>query len=443
MMNETLKRIGQQKGWDEDETLDEFATFVSQQFPEVWGQIGNSLKGLADADADDYAFFADSFDVHINRRSGGSGKGEEWVGMIVGYGGHRDTMERQRNLAVESAEGNLPQTLRYGIQYNGNPVGIGRAFEKNGNWLLLDADDKQILSEKAEKGPPRWAIPINDGKSHIALIGSKNGQRYGKPAYMAKREWLFVGNKTNSFLNDGPLPPRTLECSFESANLHLQMHRPIRFKAEEAEGWPDKDVTILRTGNMSPSYDLDWVPDGQVDTATRLFKAHQFMAQFLPVVDLSEMMDYHDKNATQSPNGKEYGPTFAITGVVDYIDHDGKEAPAFIEGGFKHSLTMTSQSLRRDSPDASIWIEMSRHLVTEHNALKVKKQDGWHTYARGSRVWAVVRSRTWNATDGSVNLSLDALGIYAMPLRSIIAVEPDEDTSDLSNLDDFAGGVAE
>ena len=192
---------------------------------------------------------------------------------------------------------------------------------------------------------------------------------------------------------------------------------------------------------MNPTYDLSWVPDVQLETATKLFQPDQFMAQYMPVVDLNDLFEYHEKNLTVSSNGKEYGPTFAITGVVDYIDHDGKEAPSFIEGGFKHSLTITSQSLRRDNPDANLWVEVTRHLVEQHNALKVKRADGWKTYARGSRVWVIVRSRTWDATDGSVNMSLDGMGVHAMPLRSIVAEEPDEKVSDLGGLDDFSGGA--
>jgi hypothetical protein len=440
MMNETLKRIGTSKGWSDEETTSKFAVFVQESFPEVWTQNGNKLDGL---DADDLDFFSASFDVSMNRRTGGGGgKGEEWVGMIVAYNGRRDTMERQRTLAVDSAEGNLAQALRYGMQYNGNPVGIGRAYlNDGGDWVLVDADDKQVHSEKASDKPPRWVIPINGGQMHIAMIGSKNGGKYPKPAFMPKREWVFIGNKKDLFLSDGPLPPRTLECSFESADLHLQMHRPIRFKAEEAEGWPDKTKTILRTGNMTASYDLEWVPDAQLDKATAIFKPDQFMAQFMDVVDLNDLWEYHDANATTSPNGKTYGPTFAISGVVDYIDYDGKEAPSFIEGGFKHSLTISSNSLRRDNPDASLWVELTRYLVDNHQALKVLKQDGWKPYARGSRVWIVVRSRTWDATDGSRNMSLDGLSTYAMPMRSIVAQEPDAQSSDLTGLNDFSGGA--
>lgn len=179
MMNETLKRIGTSKGWSDEETMSKFAVFVQESFPEVWTQNGNKLDGL---DADDLDFFSASFDVSMNRRSGGGGgKGEEWVGMIVAYNGRRDTMERQRTLAVDSAEGNLAQALRYGMQYNGNPVGIGRAYlNDGGDWVLVDADDKQVHSEKASDKPPRWVIPINGGQMHIAMIGSKERWQISK-----------------------------------------------------------------------------------------------------------------------------------------------------------------------------------------------------------------------------------------------------------------------
>ena len=102
-------------------------------------------------------------------------------------------------------------------------------------------------------------------------------------------------------------------------------------------------------------------------------------------------------------------------------------------------MTITSNSLRRETPDASLWVEMSRYLVDSHNALKAKKPAGWLTYAKGSRVWVLVRSRTWESTDGNQNMSLDALGIHADPLRSTVVEEPDETVSDLANLDDFTG----
>jgi hypothetical protein len=435
--NESLNRLSEQKGWSKEDTEEKLAKFIAESFPEVWSQNGQKIDGL---DPDDLDFFISSFDVHMNRRtSSGGGKGDEYVGMIVAYNGRRDTMERQRNLAIESAEGNLPQTLRYGIQYNGNSVPIGRAFKRDsGDWVLMDADDKQVHSEKSDT-PPRWCIPINNGQMYIGMISQKDGRRYPKPAFMAKREWLFIGNKKDLFLQEGALPPKILECSFESADVDLLMHQPIRFKAEEADGWPIKENKILRTGNIAASYDLEWVPDDQMDVALQLFKPDQFLAQFMDVVDLNDLMDHHNSKATMTPNGREVGPTFAITGTIDYIDHDGKEAPAFIEGGFKHSLTLTSNSLRRDNPDANVWVELNRYLVETHHAFKVRKGEGWKPYARGSRVWIVVSSRTWENNDGDMNLSLDGKSVYAMPLRSIVAQEPSEADNDLTGLDDFGG----
>ena len=141
-LNETLIRLREQKDLSEEAILNEFTTFVSEKFPEVWASAGGTLDGLT---PDDFDFFSSSFDVHLNRRSGGGGgKGEEYVGMIVGYNGCRDTMERQRTLAIESAEGNLPQALRYGIRYNDATVPIGRAYHEGGNWILVDADDKEV-----------------------------------------------------------------------------------------------------------------------------------------------------------------------------------------------------------------------------------------------------------------------------------------------------------
>ena len=98
-------------------------------------------------------------------------------------------------------------------------------------------------------------------------------------------------------------------------------------------------------------------------------------------------------------------------------------------------MTLTSQSLRRDDPNAQMWIDVSRQLVSKHNAFKVKKADGWKPYTKGSRVWVVVRTRTWTSDNGDVNLNLDAKGVYAMPLRSIVAPDVSPASSDLSNLD--------
>ena len=91
-MDETLNRIKMKNGWTDEETLANFATFVSESFPEVWASAGGKVDGLEDEDRD---FFAQSWEVRTARGGGGNaGKGDTWVGMFVGYLGSRDTMER-------------------------------------------------------------------------------------------------------------------------------------------------------------------------------------------------------------------------------------------------------------------------------------------------------------------------------------------------------------
>ena len=75
--------------------------------------------------------------------------------------------------------------------------------------------------------------------------------------------------------------------------------------------------------------------------------------------------------------------------------------------------------------------------MEKQHAFRVKKADGWKDYASGSRLWVIVRSRTWQATDGSININLDAKGVYAMPLRSIVAKVAPADANDVSHTDGF------
>ena len=420
----------EKNSWNEEETKAAFAEFVKESFPEVWGASGQSLDKL---DTEDYDFFSSSWEITTNRRKGGSGgKGDEWVGMLVGYDGERDTMRKQRETAVSAAEGNFSQGLRYGIKMGDRQIGIGRVYLESGKWKVANADDAIIHAEDA-KGDlkPRWAIPLFNG-TYICLL--KDDKKSPKMAYMPKRTWFFIGNKKADFFIDGPgLEILPLECSFGAADVDLKILRPITFKAELEEAW-NGDGMILKALDIAPEYGLDWVPEEMLATATRMFSPDQYLAQAAPVVDLSEAMEYHMKHRKMLNSGRDFGPVFAVSGVVDYVDHDGK-ANEYTDGGFKHSLTLTSQSLRREDPNAQMWIDVSRTLVADHEAFKVKKADGWHDYAKGSRVWVVVRSRTWESTTGDINLNMDAKGVYAMPLRSIVAPKVSEETSDLGHLD--------
>lgn len=434
-MNDALKRIKDAKNWTDEETKDGFSQFVAENYPEVWAEARSNVAHLS---PDDLDFFSSAFEVNSVRRSGSGGKGEEWVGMIVAYDGTRDTMGRQRDAAMEAAEVNIGQALRYGIEQNGRTIPIGRVSFEDGEWVARDANDAVLHKESAKDGKPMWVIQLNNG-NHICLL--KNDNRSPKRAFMPKRKWIFIGNTKDAFFTDGPLPPMTLECSFSAAEVDLQMLRPIRFKAEKELAWKPADSTepeedILKALDLDPNYGLDWVDDAMVSKATQIFAPDQYLANFMPTVDLASVFDYHMDNRKVLSSGRDYGPVVAISGTVDYIDHAGKEN-AYTEGGFKHSLTLTSNSLRREDPKASLWVDVSRHLVEKHHAFHVKKADDWKDYASGSRLWAVVRSRTWQGTDGSVNLNLDALSVYAMPLRSIVAQPAPSTANDLSHTEGF------
>lgn len=430
-VNDTLKRIADKNGWSDKEVSEHFGSFVAESFPEVWAASGNTLLGLSE---DDFDFFSSSWEVTTERRTGGGGgKGDEWVGMVIGYDRTMDTMGRQREAAVSAAEFNMGNALRDGCMAGNRAVKIGRVSFSEGKWRVHNAADAVVFTEDGKEGElPRWCIPIHSGNTHIAML--KDDGKSPKIASLPKRTWFFVGNRKDAFLKEGPQPMMEIECSFEAAEEDLNLFQPILFRAEAEAAWNNPDKTILKATSISPNYGLDWVPEEALPAATAMFSPDQFMAQFGSFVDLGEAFDYHMENRTMLQSGKDFGPVFVVSGVVDYIDHDGKEHQ-WTEGGFKHSMTLTSQSLRRDDPNAQMWIDVSRQLVSKHNAFKVKKADGWKPYTKGSRVWVVVRTRTWTSDNGDVNLNLDAKGVYAMPLRSIVAPDVSPASSDLSNLD--------
>jgi len=437
MMNEALTRISKQKGWTDEETLEAFSEFVKENYPEIWTQAGTVLANLEEDDMD---FFSSAFEVNSVRRKGSGGKGETWVGMIVAYDGTRDMMERQRDTAIEAAEINLGQALRYGIKQSDRSIGLGRVVKENSEWVVKSADDSLLYKESAtDDKVPLWVIAINNGASHICLLKADN--RSPKRAFMVKRTWLFIGNTQEKFLSEGALPPMKLECSFGAAEVELEMLRPISFKAEMETAWKptgsdEPDENQLTALDIDATYGLDWVEESLRQKVTSLFAPDQFLANFMPSVDLADVFDYHMAERKMLSSGKDFGPLFAISGTVDYIDHAGKEN-LYTEGGFKHSITLTSNSLRREDANASLWVDVSRHLVEKQHAFQVKKADGWRDYAGGSRLWVVVRSRTWQGTDGSVNLNMDAKSVYAMPLRSIVAKEAPDDANDISHTSNF------
>jgi len=426
-----MKEIAERLGKAVEEVEKDFEEFVKKQYPESWEDAKGKLSKI---DSDDLDFFREAFRVNRVRRRGGFGKGDEYVGMIVGHVSLRDLMSKQRDLAIEQAEIDLNNVLRHGIRpyNNDNTVSIGRAHYAEGSWKVSNANDQVIHTEQGEESDiPVWAIAVPNKSYYIALLGANGPKR----ASSLKREWLFIGNTAEKFLTEGPLPPMRLECSFDAADVHLQMNKPISFKAEAGESYFNPDEAILKANNIDPSYGLGWVPDKQKSTAESMFAPDQYLSQFMGFVpDLSRVMDYYEDNKEYSEKtGRTYGPLFCLRGVVDYIDHEG-EANRYSDGGYRHSLTLSSAALRRDGEN-NLWVNVSRYLVNDHHAFQGLKFDSWCDYTAGTQVFLTVRSSTWESDMGETRLNLDALNVWPVPKRILWGQDAADD--DLSGLDGF------
>ena len=101
-MSDIFSEIAQRTGKTEAEVEKDFTGFVEGHYPDAW----KDAKGkLANLDDEDLEFFLESYRVNkIRARGASSGKGEDWVGMIVGHVSLRDLMSKQRDLATEQAE---------------------------------------------------------------------------------------------------------------------------------------------------------------------------------------------------------------------------------------------------------------------------------------------------------------------------------------------------
>ena len=431
-MSDIFSEIAQRTGKTEAEVEKDFTGFVEGHYPDAW----KDAKGkLANLDDEDLEFFLESYRVNkIRARGASSGKGEDWVGMIVGHVSLRDLMSKQRDLATEQAEIDLNNVLSHGIRpyNNDNTVGVGRVHYTDGSWKVSNAADQVIHTEQGDEGSlPPWAIAVPNKSYYVALLGPKGPKR----ASSLKREWLFVGNTADKFLVEGPLPPMRLECSFDAADVHLQMNKPISFKAEVGESYFNPEESILKANNIDPSYSLDWVPDAQRATAEAMFSPDQYLSQFMGyVTDLSSVMDYYEANTTYSEKtGRSYGPLFCMRGVVDYIDHDG-EPNRYTDGGHRHSMTLSSAALRRDGEN-NLWLNVSRYLVNDHHAFQGLDNDTWRDFTAGTQVFVTVRSSTWESDMGETRLNLDALNVWPVPRRILWGQDADDD--DLSGLDGF------
>ena len=429
-MDEVLDRIVNATGWSKDEAIGKLREFVAETYPELWTE---AKEDFANLDEEDAAFALTAFEVVTVRRggSGGGGKGDEYVGMVVGFAGERDLMRNQRTALID-ASGDVSSLLRYGVISGQNTVNVGRAFFRDGRWTVVDHQDSILYAQQgSENEAPEWAI---EGKTGVlfALMGA-NGPK--KP-YSYKREWLVVVNEKSKFLQEGPLPMMTLECSWDAATVDLRLNVPICFKAESDTAWYDGETMILKAGNIAPQYGLEWVEDNVLGRVEQMFSPEQFLTQFTPYVkDISEVYQYHDDNCRSTNTGREIGPTFLVRGVAEYVDHDGTENE-YSDGGFRHSMAITSQSLKREDPDGKIWCDASRKLVNL-GAFNVVKNGDVSRFAKGSQIFVLMQSRKYqNNTTGDFDLSFSARNVYASPLRAIVEVSVPEDSGDVG---DFSG----
>jgi len=430
-----LKATAKERGLSKDEVESAFTEWLKSALSDLWVAQGETLDNWDKDDKLDV--FKQYYAASARRAGGGSGSGETQVGMIIGYLGRQDNMRRQRQNAIDAAEINMDNVLKYGIVNNDKNIPIGRVYFDNGNWVAVDATDNRLHTEPGtQENPPNWVIPINSGVANICLLKQ---DRKPKIAYLWKARWVFSGNTIDKFLSEGPQAPVILECAFDAANVKLVMNVPISFRAEEATSWGTEE-RILEARNLDPNYGLDWVPEEALSKANAMFQPDQYIAQFIPVCPLEDYMNYHDsaENKITMNNGGEIGPIFAVMGEVDYINSDGKP-DEYAEGGARHPIVLTNQSLRREDPSNSgVWVNLNATHVNDHHAHKVKKDDGWHDYQQGSRVWCVVQTRTWISRDsGDINYNMDGLNVYALPLRSIVSPPPPADTNDVAQFDGF------
>ena len=439
-MNEMrLKGMADKTGKTIDDITKEFSTFVKESFSDAW----TDAKGILSAiDDEDFFFFLEAYEIREVRKrgSGGSGKGQEYVGMVVGLKGKRDIMGNQRKLAQESAEIDLANTMKYGITPFANKditVQVGRAHHGDGHWMVSNHSDQVVHREEGPQNLlPRWAIAVPGKSYYIALLGAKGP----KVAYSFKKEYYVVVNTPELFLKQGPLPMMVLELNFDAAEVNLNLNVPIKFKAETDKSYLFPDENILVANQIYPEYGLGWVDDAYLTTASDMFSPDQYLSQFMPYVsDLSGLHDYHDSNQKKSSKtGREYGSTVCIKGVVDYIDHDGKENQ-YADGGYVHNMTVSSQSLRRENSDAKLWVKVSADLKNEYNGFKGLKDGAWTDFTSGTQVFVVVTTSTWENQMGEINLNLDAHNIWAVPRRIFWAEKPTDESNDLDGLGGFRG----
>lgn len=436
--NECISEAAKLLGVSEDEARASFGAWMNETFPDMWEMVGKTTQGM---DADDYNDFADMY-VCANRPSGGGGggSGEEWVGMFIGFDRRFDLMKRKRESAIDIATSDLSGAMKNGFTYNSNKVGIGRAYISDGLWRAEHGSGTFVSKDKADTTPD-WVIPLNEKLSICMLKSDNTPQR----ATAMKSIWAFHGNAKDKFLDEGPRII-TIEGAFEGAKHDWKMWQPVTVKGNfDEEGYNGSGPT-LSVSNTNSTYGLEWVPEGKKrETCERLFNPEQYLTTTGDAaVNVKDLLSHHLDNRRESytdRNGiQRYdGPMVCIVGGVMDINHEGRESK-WDPSGRDYWLSISTQVLRRENPNARIGIGVSGSLVDNHNALSVLKGGEWLQFAKGSRIWVVGRTESYLNTDGDEVVKVQAHGIYAVPHKSIPARKPSEESNDLDNLSGFGVG---
>ena len=438
--NECLNEAKEILGLETDkETLAAFGSWMKENFQESWEAAENNADNLDD---EDYNHFTDQFVCAIGRSAGGGGggSGTEWVGMVLGFERRFDMMEKKRNMAIDTALGDLGVAIKNGFTYNGKNWGIGRVFPENGFWNVEHKAGIFISKEKTDT-KPNWLIPLNE-RINIAIMKADNtpGMAYG-----VKSIWAFHGNTKEKFLAEGPRSVK-LEGSWDAATVDFDLWRPITLRGElDEEGYNGAGPT-LTVGNKNVVYGLDWVSEGQKrNTAIALFNPEQYLPTTGEAcINLKDIIDYHEDNKTKAyvdKNGIQRwnGPLVCVVGGVRDINHEGKENQ-YDPTGRDYYLSISNQLLRRENPNARVGVKIPGLVRDNHHGMEMKKDGEWMRFAAGSRLWVVGRTNVYQTTDGETRCNVEACGVYAVPKKSIPFREPSEDSNDLGNLSGFGIG---
>ena len=435
--NECIEEASKILGISVEEAQASFGSWMNETFPDMWDMVGKTIDGLDD---DDYNDFADMFVCANRPTGGGGGSGEEWVGAFIGFDRRIDLMKRKREMAIDIATADLSGAINNGFTYNGNKVGIGRAFTADGVWRA-EHSAGTFVSTVASDTTPDWVIPLNEKLSICMLKPDNTPQR----ASALKSVWAFHGNTKEQFLEIGPIAI-TVEGAFEAAKHDWKLWTPVTIKGKfDEEGWKGSGAT-LTVSSPNAEYGLDWVPDGKKrETCEKLFVPDQYLTTTGEcAVNVKDLLQHHLDNRRESyvdRNGVQRydGALVCVVGGVMDINHEGRETE-WDPTGRDYYLSISTQVLRRENPNARIGIKVGGLLKENHNGLSVLKGGEWVPFAKGSRIWVVGRTDSYMNQDGDEVVSIQAQGIYAIPHKSIPARKPSEDSNDLGNLSGFGVG---